>query len=448
MNSTRVITVSVIISFVILFFVGKPLTAIANDTEIKKGELLSLKRCIEIALKRHPEITAAIEGKLAAESRVGQVKSNYYPQLEIISSYSRSHFRDTSDQYSGSLSLRQNIYDFGRTETGVRRERFNLETTQAEYDNVILNIIFNVTQSYYNLIKAKRLRDVAYEVVRQYEAHLVQAKGFYETGIRPRYDVTNAEVNLSNARLNLIKSDNAVKIAMANLNNSMGISEAVEYEIEDDLPLPIDLSGGGIPEPQLKRYEITLDKALSIALEKRPDLKSVLLRRKAAEHSVELARKNYNPTLSGTLNYGWAGNFPLERQWNLGATLTVPVFNGYLTRYQIAEAEANLNVARANEEALRQRIYLEVQQAYLALIEAEERIPTAELAVRQAIENLEIARGRYEAGVGSPIEVTDAETSYINAQASYIQAITDYRIAIAGLEKVMGRGHYEETAHR
>jgi outer membrane protein len=117
----------------------------------------------------------------------------------------------------------------------------------------------------------------------------------------------------------------------------------------------------------------------------------------------------------------------------------VGIFSGFLTRYQVSEAEANLNAIKADEELLRQKIFLDLQQTYLNLREAEERIPATELAVRQATENLEIARGRYEAGVGSPIEVTDAEVSYANAKASYIQALTDYRIAIADLERAIGK---------
>lgn len=410
------------------------LTTAHAEELIKKGEVLSLKRCIEIALKKQPNISAATGSKSAAESRVGQAKASYYPQIEIGTGYSRTHTRDTFNQYSGTLSIRQNIYDFGRTEAGVKIQGFNLDASKAELDNTVDGVIFDVTQAYYNLIKAKRNRDVALEVVKQYEGHLIQAKGLYEAGTRPRYDVTQAEVNLSNARLNLIKAENAVKLAIASLNNSMGVHDAPEYEVEDDL--------------QFRKIEVTLSDALSSALKNRPDLRSIISKRRAAEQSVELARRNYNPTISGTINYGWGGNnFPLEREWNLGATLTIPIFNGYLTRYQVAEAEANLYTIKANEDLLKQNIYVEVQQAYLNLKEAEERIPAAELAVRQATENLELARGRYEAGVGNPIEVTDAETSYVNARVAYIQALIDYRISIAAIEKAMGKG-YEESAYR
>lgn len=410
------------------------LTTAHAEEIIRKGDVLSLKRCIGIALKKQPNISAVTGSKSAAESRIGQAKANYYPQIEIGTGYSRIHSIDTFNHYSGSISLKQNIYDFGRTETGIRVQRYNLESSEGEFTDTIQKVIFDVTQSYYNLIKAKRNRDVAAEVVKQYEGHLIQAKGFYEAGIRPRYDVTQAEVNLSNARLNLIKAENAVRLAIASLNNSMGVPDAPEYEVEDDL--------------QFRKIDTTLSDALSYALKNRSDLKSIISKRQAAEQSVELVRKNYNPTISGTINYGWAGNnFPLEREWNIGATITVPIFNGYLTRYQVAEAEANLYTLKANEELLRQNIYLEVQQAYLTLREAEERISAAELTVRQATENLELARGRYEAGVGNPIEVTDAETSYVNARAAFIQALTDYRIAIAALERAMGKG-YEESAYR
>ena len=118
--------------------------------------------------------------------------------------------------------------------------------------------------------------------------------------------------------------------------------------------------------------------------------------------------------------------------------MTFPLFSGFLTKYQVQEARSNLDVIRANEESLRQNILLEVKQAYLNLEEARERIPTAELTVRQAEENLELASGRYKAGVGNPIEVTDALVVYNNAKSSYIQALYDYRVAGASLQRAMG----------
>jgi outer membrane protein TolC len=119
-------------------------------------------------------------------------------------------------------------------------------------------------------------------------------------------------------------------------------------------------------------------------------------------------------------------------------TLTFPLFSGFLTNYQVKEAKENLNVLKGNEEALRQSILLEVQQAYLNLQAAEESVDVAGLTVTQAEENHALAKGRYEAGVGSPIEETDALVALSNAKTNHIAALSDYKVAEATLMKAMG----------
>ncbi|MEW6001598.1 MAG: TolC family protein [Nitrospirota bacterium] len=428
-----------LISFLILIM---PFQAEAEEI-IKKGESLNLERCIEIALKRQPAIIAAMNTANASQSRIGEAKANYYPQIDWTAGYSRispvftgiSSFQGTTggqasstgsfDQYTSSVTLNQNIYDFGKTPTQVKIQSLNFDSSLADLENVSEQVILNVKQTYYGVLQARRNRDVSAEAVKQFQQHLEQAKGFYEVGTKPKFDVTKAEVDLSNAKLNLIKAENAIQIAIVNLNNAMGVPEAPEYIIEDSLAF--------------QKYEITFKDALLRAYKNRPDLKSTIAKRQAAESSVELAKTGYYPVLTGNAAYNWAGEkFPLEHGWNIGATLSFPIFSGFLTRYQVEEAKATLNVVRANEESLRQNIFLEVQQAFLNLKEAEDRIPTAELTVKQAEENFEIANGRYAAGVGNPIEVTDADVALSNAKTAYIQALYDYKVAWASLEKAMG----------
>ncbi len=414
---------------------------------IKKGESLNLERCVEIALKMHPNIVAAVYNVNANVSRIGQSKANYYPQINWSSSYSRissasirsgSSFLSTDttgssfggteesfDEYSTGFNLSQTIYDFGKTPTQVMIQNFNLDSSRSDLENVTEQVIFNVRQTYYGVLQAKRNRDISAETVKQFQQHLEQAKGFYEVGTKPKFDVTKAEVDLSNAKLNLIKGENALRLAIVNLNNAMGIPGAPEYIIEDNL--------------SFQKYEITFEGAVEKAYKNRPDIKSITAKKRASESSIELAKKDYYPSLTGNAAYNWSGEkFPLDRGWNIGATLSFPIFSGFLTKYQVEEANANLNVLNANEEALKQTVFLEVQQAYLNLKDAEERIPTAELTVKQAEENFEIANGRYAAGVGNPIEVTDAEVALSNAKTSYIQALYDYKVAWASLEKAMG----------
>jgi len=403
-----------------------PFRAEAADI-IKKGELLNLERCIEIALKKQPGIVAAVNTVKANQSKVGEANANYYPQIDLSSGYSRvfSDSTNTHDQYTGSVTLKQNIYNFGKTSTQVNIQRLNTDSSRADLENVTEQIILNVKQAYYGVLQAKKNKDVAEETVRQFQSHLEQAKGFYEVGTKPKFDVTKATVDLSNSRLNLIKAANTLRLAVVTLNNAMGVPDAPEYTIEDNL--------------SFKEYVITFEEAIDRAYRSRPDLTTVVFKRQAAEESIKLANTEYYPVLTGNAAYNRSGErFPLSEEWDAGMTLSFPIFSGFLTKYQVEEAKANLDVLKANEELLKQNIFFEVQQAYLNLKEAAERIPTAELAVKQAGENLELANGRYAAGVGNPIEVTDAQVGLSNARLSYIQALYDYKVAQATLEKAMG----------
>ena len=417
-------------------FPGKSLSA--QEEIIKTGEVLTLDRCIQIALLKQPSVLAAYFTVEANRSRVGEALSNYYPQIGASGGYSRYSSpgivtqvnnilsgTGAFNQYTSSLTLSQNIYDFGKTSSQVKIQKINLDSAGADLETSKEQIVLNVKQAYYAVIQAARNMAVADESVGQYKQHLDQSRGFYEVGTKPRYDVITAEVNLSNAKLNLITADNALKIARVNLNNAMGVPDAPAYSVEDSLAF--------------NKYEITLQDALSRAMANRPDIKSLALRRIAAEESVRLANTGYYPALTGSAAYNWEGTkFPLDNEWNVGVALSFPIFNGFLTKHQVGEAVSNLNVARANEETLRQSVVLDVQQSYLNLKQAEDSIATADLAVKQATENLDIVNGRYAAGVGNPVEVTDAQIVYSNSKLAYIQALTNYNDAHASLLKAMG----------
>jgi len=392
------------------------------DEIIKKGELLNLERCIDIALSRQPNIIAALNNVKVNQSRVAQSQANYYPQIDWASGYSRS---DSVVQHTNGVTLKQNIFDFGKTSAQVQIQNLNLDSSRSDLKNVSEQVILNVKQAYYGILKATRNRDVAEESAKQFLQHLEQAKGFYEVGTKPKFDVTKAEVDLSNSKLNLIKTVNALRIAVATLNNAMGVPNAPEYDIEDNL--------------SYQSVVITFEDAIGTAYKNRPDLASVILKKQAAESSIILAKKGYYPALNGNASYNWTGEeFPLDEGWNVGVTLSFPIFSGFLTRHKVEEARANLNILSANEESLRQEIFLDLQQAYLNLKGAEESIPAAETVVKHAEENFELANGRYAAGVGNPIEVTDARVGLSNAKSFYIQALYDHKIALASLEKATG----------
>ncbi len=403
---------------------------------ISPGAKLDLAQCIQIALDHLPAVRSARASEEVSRSLVRQAESAYYPQVSWTSSIGRSYFglrtssgitraSGTYNSYSTGVNLSQNVFDFGRTPTQVRIQKLDESASRADFETAAEQAAFGVKQSYFGVLQAKRNKDAADEAVKQYELHLEQAKGQYDVGLQPKYDVTKATVDLGNAKVSLIKAQNAVRLAVASLNNAMGVTETLDYEVVDNL--------------SFEAVSMTFEEALAAAFAKKPDLLAARTRRQAAESSLSLAKKGYWPTLSGSGSFSYSGNsFPLSRSWSVGLSLDIPVFNGFLTAAQVSGARANLDIARASEDTQKLAVYLAVQQAYLNLKSAEELVPVSELNVTAAQENFDIADASYREGVGDPIQVADAAAALVSAKVAYVQALYDCKVARASLELAMG----------
>ena len=413
------------------------------------AEQLSLKECIETALKNQPTIRAARENVRAGQGRETQAASPYLPQLTASTGYSESHaplggaFGDsTTKSYTTSLSLSQTLYDFGKTGNAYDAAKLGTLSLEQDAERISQEVVLNVKQSYYALLAAKKLVEVARKTIEQTESHLKQAEAFFRTGSKPRYDVTRAEVEVNNANLGLINAKNGVRIRTIALNNAMGIDPGKATEIVEALPaVPV------LP---------TLEQAQLDALQSRPDMKQMEADIAAARARLSSEQANYLPTLSASAAYNWAngstemGPFlgtmfkgDVQNSWNAGIMLTLPLFQGGLTKGRVAEARANVLALEAQRDRVKQSILLEVNQASADLESAAARVDVMEKTLQKARENLDIAQGRYKAGVGPYIEVTDAQLSSVNSETDRIQALYDYHLAIARLLKAMGVKNYE-----
>ena len=161
------------------------------------------------------------------------------------------------------------------------------------------------------------------------------AREFLEAGAKPKFEVTKAEVDLGNAKVNLIKAENGIRLARANLNNAIGIPNTSPYRVQDDGPSPV---------------EVPFDEAMETALKQRPDLLSLQQQKKSARETIKAAMRAYFPTFSGVASGVWvATGFPLDHGYTAGVNMSVPLFDGFVTHYQVTEAQANLAVAEGNK---------------------------------------------------------------------------------------------------
>jgi outer membrane protein TolC len=395
----------------------------------------TLAECIAIALAQQPSLKAAGETVAAARERVWQNAASYLPQ--VSARYSADRRKATASSLTGSnagggartfnfystgVGFTQVLFDFGQNLSLIHAAQAEAAAAAADADTQNDAVVFGVRQSYFALLAAYRLRDVADETVRQSRQHADLAQGRFDVGLAPRFDVTQALVQLASAELAQLTAHNDVALGRETLRNTMGLSGPLDFDIVDELAPP--------------KGSIDDDEVLALAYDHRPELRSIRAQEEAAKERIAALQKDYLPKITGSGVYTWSGStYPLRDTWDLGAAVNLSVFNGGLTTAQVGEAKATLANLQWNEEALHQNITLEVRQATLNVRQAAESIRVADKGAGQAQENLEIAEGRYAAGAGSIIELTDAQTSLASARASQVQALVTYRTALATLER-------------
>lgn len=412
---------------------------------LQAGAKLSLADCVQIAVKNQPAIKAAAANIDAAAGREVQAASSYFPQLNGSTGYSEDHqaggaFGDSiRKSYTTTLQLSQRIYDFGKTGNAVKAAEWDGRSLEQDRGRVLQEVILNVKQAYFGLLQAQKLVLIEQKRVEQAENHLKQAQAFFRAGSKPRFDVTRTEVELNNANLGLITAKNDVRIKTITLNNAMGIDPGQATAI-DEAAVP---AAENMP---------SLEQAEADALKNRAEMLKAEADIEAAKARVRAERANYLPTLSASGTYNWAtgtseGNFEgiifkedIGNSWDAGITLSVPFFEGMVTRGRVSEARANVIILETQRDTTRQSILLEVNQSYADMENARLRITVMESSRQKARENLDLAQGRYEAGVGPYIEVTDAQLASVQAETDYIQAQYDYQLSLARLLKATGAG--------
>jgi len=400
------------------------------------GQILTIGDAVRIGLENHPRIKSANERIGAQQAVLGQQSAAYYPDLTFENIYRTSKGSDVGDKgadlFSSFGNVNMTLYNFGKREANVQSARETLGAVRQDYETTSQDLTLAIKTAYYVYLGTQALVKVRKETVRSRELLVRQARGFFEVGTRAKIDVARAEANLYSAQADLIAAENGVKIAWVTLRNAMGSPRLPEQPVAED-------------SPEVE-FSMNLAAARNVAYESRTELKSLEAQSRSADQLIANARRSHLPDLIFDASYGRRhtsddqpfDTFPLQPSWLVQLRLNIPIFNGFRTTNRVEETLHNYYRIRADEKDRRQSIALEVEQSYLRVVETQERIKAVEAAARAAKENLDLAQGRYQVGVGSIIEVTDAETLYTDAQTTYIRTVYEYKIADAQLARAMG----------
>ncbi|ETR72445.1 MAG: type I secretion outer membrane protein [Candidatus Magnetoglobus multicellularis str. Araruama] len=414
-------------------------------SSVQASEIITLKMALKIACEKNPLLSVSRSDLQSASARVIQAKAAYYPQLnasiktnrnwrEMNNNSSMNNNNEITDNYAIELSVSQHLFDFGKTSAQVESSQQALRAFEKSYEIVEKTLVRDVKQAFFEVLKQKQLVIVAKESLEFRNQQLKQACALYQKGLRPKIDLTRGEVDVSQAKLNLVIVEYGQKDAIIAFEKLLGASPASErYSL-------LEASNSSAITTTL-----SLDDLIQTAIENNPEIDSLKAQSKAAEAALFSARRNAYPGLNANCTYIYDGDsLPLDDQhWKVGIYLNWPLFTGFRQTGQVNETKSNLNKLNAMLEHLKLSIKQAVSKAYFKLKTNQETITNAEISLTQASENLAIAQGRYRAGISDAIELNAAQVLYTESRSTLIRATFERHKALAELEFAVGVNYFE-----
>lgn len=410
---------------------------------------LSFAEAVALALQQNVALRAAAVDVAVAEAQLAQARAARSPQLSLVGSYTYLQQPGQTlsfpnpfppftpptltvqlpapepNQVLLRLSAQYPLYTGGRLEAQVALAEANVRGARAVLERTKQQIVFQVQQAYLQLLLARENEAAARRAVAAAEESVRVARARLAAGVAAPFDVLQAEVSLSSAQQGLARAQAQVGNAQAALAALLNVPLDTPLELAETLrPIPVD---GAVAE------------FVQRALRQRPELEELRARAEAARAGIELARSGGRPNVALAAQYDWSGpTSNVANSWSVTLAVTLSLHDGGITQQRVREAELRLQQLALLEEQTRQRVELEVRQAWLALQQAGPELAAAERAVEQAREALRIARVRFEAGVGTSLELVSAQAQL--AQAEVGLAAARFNQNLARLQLLLAAG--------
>lgn len=410
-------------------------TALAAGPSAPATMDLTLDQAVQLALTNNPSGKIAVFDYEAAKGALTAARSFRWPTISATHRDSRTLSAPSkvepnptaTDNYSNSVSLSWILWSGNKIESQISQAKLSLDSSQWGIAAARQLLKYNATDAYFKFMGARDAVKLAQESVVRLERYLQDVKLQFDVGVVAKVDVLRSEVELAKAKQTLIEAQNLYDLAMANLNNVMGLPLTTELRVKGDL--------------SYSKFEQDLAACVDLALRQRPEIFQYTDAAKSAQEGITVARAGYLPSVSATYTNGWYNtNFPGGNNYNWTVYLSTSwtFLDSGLTAGNVKKAVETYHKA---QEQLRQTIdsvQLDVRSTYLNMKSAEQSIQTSSAAVGLAEEDYGIKVIRYQAGVGTNLDVLDAQVALTTAKNNYLKAMYDYNIYRSKLDKSMG----------
>ncbi|OGS80587.1 MAG: hypothetical protein A2Z94_07750 [Gallionellales bacterium GWA2_55_18] len=434
---------------------------------------LNLLDVVNLALCNNPQTREVWASARAQAAQVGVSKASYLPSPNLTASGSRSRVDAAPNVYQRSigLSLSYLLYDFGGRAANLESARQLLNAATATQDSTVQTVFLSAVQAFYQTQATLAALDAARESERAAKESFAAAEARYLIGSATPADKLQAQTAYSQATLNRITADGNMKNSKGTLANMLGLdanrnvalisasgfsAKQNSFTTSQHNPLKLDVATGSAanhpvdPEKDagyadkmeteaLKISERDVAALIEEARQRRPDLYAAAMQVKAAEANVDAARAAGKPTISLTASTNQSSSAGVtSRGSSAGVTLNVPIFSGFAPTYRIRAAEAQVETRNAQLERLRLQVALDVWTAYQNLTTATQSLRSTADLLSSAEQSERVSLGRYKAGVGSMLDVLNAQSALASARQQRIQSTFNWNINRATLAQAMG----------
>ena len=406
-------------------------TAFAAESEVVA---LNLAESIELALKNNQTIAQSLEDREVAHWQYKNARRQSGPTLSYNFSGSRygasasGSPMQTGNDFNNSLTLSMPIYHGGRLKNQRRQTLYALDSAELNLEDTKQEIKLQTTQAYYEILRCRDMMNVREEEVNALQEHLNKSTIRYREGVVAKSDILASTVSLADAKQNYVTARGEYEKSMANLNNIIGLPTETPLLIRDEM--------------NYTTYEPTEENCVEYALENRPDYFSAEYVIKQAEAAIKIAEAGRKPTIDASISKSAESDRIFKsdgnRNWQARVDLQWNIFDNGVTSASVNEMRARLKKTQSLATQLADSIQLEVHNAYIDLRTAEENISTTQIAVSRAEEDYHLAQVRYVEGVGTNLEVIDAQEKLTQARTNYFSSLYAYNVSKAALEKAMG----------
>ena len=410
---------------------------------------LTLQQSIDMALANNRTIKESAEDQAAAYWTHREARRQAGPTLSWSGTayYRSGHWNNATTQAAGDLvgyntdrafgntvSVGFPLYTGGRIENTIEAAELGRDAADLTLEATRQGIKQQTTSAYFQILQFRNLIQVNKEAVDTLQAHLDNVNAQYRVGTVAKSDVLRSQVELANQQQALVNAQNNYDVAVATFNNVVGLPTDTIVDAKEDL--------------SYTKYDISLPRCTDYALIHRPDGIAMERAWKRAEAQMKAAKAGYRPQVNAVVSRTWAGDTPFSSDavklnetndgTNTGLQMQWSIFDNNVTEAQVQQAKASMRKAEQKLYETQETIQLDVRKAYLNLLAAEQNIHTTKVAVDQAQEDYKIAQVRYSAGVGTNLDVMDAEDKLIETQTTYITALYNYNTSKAALDQAMG----------